>query len=770
MAASIQTLQSFWPPHDYSADAPACIFNEEPAQHDNRHAMNKITFSSPAQEIEQRRRAVRASPRNAQAHALLGMALQKHGHYAEAVPVQKRALALDPKLFALHGVMAAAQFELGDFQGAADSYRRALSKQPNDVELQRGLSESLRRTGQVDIAIDSARRAVELAPNDVEALLALAQAQHVASNFDDAANNFRRVTELAPDHVEAWIDRGQAEQRARRPDDALVSFARALALDPNNVQALSCQGRCQRERKQFDASLESLQRALDLEPGNAARWCDVAITLQQTERAPEALGFFERSLKIDPDRAETLFPLCHHHFAAGRWEEALRLVRRTMELAPSPEVHSALLFILSHATLDGEELTREHSAYGERWETPLRAGWKPHANERDPTRKLRVGFVSADLRHHAVTRFVEPVFAMLRHSDQLELYIYSNSAEEDAITRRLRGWMPSWRSIVGVGDEEAEAAIRADAIDILIDLSGHSAGNRLPLFARKPAPVQCSWIGYAGTTGLQAMDYYISDQFHLPEGRYDEQFTEQIVRLPLSAPFLAPATAPDVNPLPALGKGHITFGSFHRANKINRPTIALWASLLRGVPDSKLLLGGQSGGSESGLLAWLEEEGIARERILVRPRVSIYEYMAQHHEVDVCLSPFPYSGSTTICYALWMGIPTLVTIGPTNPSHAAVCYLAHLGLSSFLANDDTSFVALGNFLRENTDTLSALRGTMRERFGNSVVGYPGVAAAGLEFTLRGMWQRWCDGQAPGPMRVRLSDLGNEQQSTEESST
>jgi len=732
--------------------------------------MNKPIFSSPAQEIEQRRRAVRTSPRNAQAHALLGMALQKHGHYAEAVPVQKRALALDPKLFALHGVMAAAQFELGDFKGSADSYRRALARQPNDAELQRSLSEALRRAGDVDTAIDSARRAVELAPDDIEALLALAQAQHVASKFDDAADNFRRVTELAPDRIDAWIDRGQAEQRARRHDDALGSFARALALDPDNVHALSCQGRCQRECKQFDASLESLQRALDLEPGNAARWCDVAITLQLTKRAPEALGFFERSLEIDPDRAETLFPLGHYHFGAGRWEEALRLMRRTMELAPSTDAHSALLFILSHATLDAEELTREHFAYGEQWEAPLRAGWKAHPNERDPARKLRVGFVSADLRHHALTRFVEPIFAMLRHSDQLELYIYSNSAEEDVITRRLRGWMPNWRSIVRVSDNDAEALIRADAIDILIDLSGHSAGNRLPLFARKPAPIQCSWIGYAGTTGLQAVDYYLSDQFHLPEGRYDEQFTEQIVRLPLGAPFQAPPQAPDITPLPALSKGHITFGSFHRANKITRPTIALWASLLRGVPESKLLLGGQEGGSETGLLAWLEEEGIARERILVRPRVPTYEYMAQHHEVDVCLSPFPYSGSTTICYALWMGIPTLVTIGPTNPSHAAVCFQAHLGLSSFLANDDASFVALGNFLRENTATLSALRATMRERFDNSVVGYPGVAAAGLELALRRIWQRWCDGEASGPLRVRLSDLSDDRESAAETCT
>ena len=732
--------------------------------------MNKPTFSSPAQEIEQRRRAVRASPRNAQAHALLGMALQKHGQYREAVTVQKRALALDPKLFALHGVMAAAQFELGDYQGAADSYRRALVKQPNDADLQRGLSEALRSAGQVGNAIESAERAVALAPNDIDGLLALAQARHVAADFEAAAAAFAKVTELAPEHVGAWIDRGQAEHRLHRLDEALRSFERALALEPDNAKALMHRGACLRDLKRHDDADTCLRRAIELDPDNPAQWCEAAVNLQQMGRASDARPFFERSLELDPDRVNTLFPATHHHFEAGRWDDALRLVRRTMELSPSATAHSTLLFILSHATMDAEELRREHFAFGQRWEAPLRALWRAHPNERSQERRIRVGFVSADLRHHAVTRFVEPIFAMLRHSTQLEFYIYSNSHEEDNLTERLREYMPNWRTIERLDDERAEAMIRADAIDILIDLSGHSASNRLSLFARKPAPVQCSWIGYAGSTGLTAMDYYISDQFHLPEGRYDDQFTEQIVRLPLSAPFLPPPSAPDVNALPALSNGYITFGSFHRASKISRATIALWAALLRDVPGSKLLLGGQSGGSEARLLAWLDEEGIARERILVRPRVTTYEYMAQHHEVDVCLSPFPYSGSTTICYALWMGVPTLVTVGPTNPSHSAVCYLAHLGLSSFLANDDASFVALGQFLNENSATLSALRASMRGRFTNSVVGYPGVAAAGIECALRRMWQRWCEGAPPSPLRVRLSDLERaEPETTDEAS-
>jgi predicted O-linked N-acetylglucosamine transferase (SPINDLY family) len=358
------------------------------------------------------------------------------------------------------------------------------------------------------------------------------------------------------------------------------------------------------------------------------------------------------------------------------------------------------------------------------------------------------------------------VFAFLKLSDQLELHVYFNNPEEDGVTRQMRAHVPRWNPVADLDDDALEQKIRADGIDILIDLNGHTARNRLTLFARKPAPVQASWIGYAGTTGLAAVDYYLSDQFHLPEGRYDDQFTEQIVRLPLASPFLAEPNAPPVNPLPALTNGYLTFGSFHRVSKVSWNVIALWAKLLHAVPGSKMLLGGLYSGNADTLVDWFEQEGIARDRLLLRDRTSVHGFLAQHHEVDVCLSPFPYSGSTTICHALWMGVPTLATIGPTNPSHAAVLYLAHLGLSSFLADDEETFVKLGQFLAQNLDTLATLRATMRERFTNSVVGYPGVAAASIEHALRLMWQRWCDGLPPAPLRVRLSDLsaGSEEES------
>jgi predicted O-linked N-acetylglucosamine transferase (SPINDLY family) len=436
------------------------------------------------------------------------------------------------------------------------------------------------------------------------------------------------------------------------------------------------------------------------------------------------------------------------------------MARRALELSPdSAATHSTILFMLSHCCNDPDELTREHFKYGERWEAPYLAQRVAHPNERDPERRLRVGFVSGDLYYHALAYFIEGVLEHLKKNGaNLALHVYYTNTIDDPKSQQLRGYIDHWHEVADLDDEALASKIRADEIDILIDLSGHSALNRLLVFARKPAPVQASWIGYGGTTGLQAVDYFLADPFYLPEGRYDSQFKEQIVRIPLGAPFQPDPIAPPVGPLPALANGHLTFGCFHRPNKIGRDAVAMWGKLLRALPDARLVLAGVSPGTEGKLLAWLAEEGVGMERLEVHPRMSTLEYMKMHHKVDICFAPIPYSGSTTICHALWMGVPTLTKVGPTNPSHASVHYLAHLGLNSFIAQDDDNFVNLGVFLSKNIPTLAALRAGMRERYLNSLVGYPGVAAATFELALRKMWRRWCAGLPPEAFKVSLSEL------------
>lgn len=730
--------------------------------------MNQMTPPGANPEIEQHRRAVRKKPRDANAHALLGLSLLRQRQLDEGVRALQRAFELKVKQPELHAVLAAALFELARYEDAAASYRQALRFQ-NAADLQRGLADSLCKLGQLEQATEAARRAIALEPDDVGAHLTLADALFRQQHMEETAETLRRVLELDPLRINARFDLGHVLQRLRRHKEALVYLEQVVAEQPGHVKALRHIGLGWRSLGKHDEAIAAMEQALAVAPDDVQLMSDLAATLHLHGRLPQALAMARRARALNPADAMALRVQLQTHFALGEWQESLRLARELLALAPTPEHHSMLLFILSHCCRDGDELTREHFAFGERWEPALRALRRPHANERDPQRKLRIGLVSGDLYKHAVARFIAPVMQTLKNSTQVALYVYHNQTKEDELTRSMRADVAAWRSIMDLDDDAAERLIREDAIDILIDLSGHSALNRLPLFARKPAPVQATWIGYAGTTGLEAMDYILCDRFSVPGKRYDHQFLEKIVRLPLLSPFLPEPSAPPVNALPALSNGHITFGSFHRASKLGRDVIRQWSLLLHAVPDAKMLLGGLQDGIDDVLVDWFALEGIPRERLLLRQRAGMFQYMQQHYEVDVCLSPFPYTGSTTIGHALWMGVPTLATVGETNPSHASAPFMMHLGLGAFITDSEETYVKLGTFLSQNLPALAAMRQTMRQRFLESPLGYPAVMGAAFEIAARRMWTRWCQGEAAAPIQIGLGDVeayGREQVSAD----
>lgn len=747
---------------------------------------------TPEASLEQRRLAVRKNPGSAKAHADLGVALQSTGQLELAVASQRRALELDPGLAWLHAIMAPALKALGQHEHAADSYRKAIALQPDNAKLHYGLGEALRALAQYPLAVDSYRRALELRPQDGDTHTGLGAALHGLGQFDAAADHFSHAAGLDPEQVDARLNLGNTLLRLGQHEAAAAAFGEVLQLRPDHYDAHLNLGISLDGRGQYEAALASYRRALLLRPADVNAQRNISAVLDRMNRLDESMAFRQAALAAAPDnglfhfdlgqsqralgqfslatdsmnRALALRPddatihtyLAYLQMEAGERDRSLESYRRAFELNPCAAAHSNVLFALSHCTNDPEELLAEHLRFAELFEHPQLARRGPHPNLAAPARRLNVGFVSADLHNHAVVTFLEPIFELLTHSTELTLHAYSNGIIDDDVSQRLRGYIPNWRRIHALDDDAAERLIRSDGIDILIDLSGHSGGNRLPLFARKPAPIQASWLGYAGTTGLEAMDYYVSDGFHLPEGRYDSQFTEKIARIPLGAPFTPEPQAPDVSPLPALTNGYLTFGTFNRANKLSPAVITLWAKLLHAIPDAKLVLGGLHAGADKVVIGWFANENIDPARLIVQPRGSVREYLAAHERIDICLSAFPYTGATTVCHALWMGVPTLTNTGPTNPSHAAVCFMAHLGLSSFVADDDDHFVRLGVFLSQNLEELAGLRMSMRERFANSVVGHPIIAATGLERALRLMWERWCAGLPPEAFRVRLSDL------------
>jgi predicted O-linked N-acetylglucosamine transferase (SPINDLY family)/dTDP-4-amino-4,6-dideoxygalactose transaminase len=546
------------------------------------------------------------------------------------------------------------------------------------------------------------------------------------------------------------------------PEAAVAAMERVLRIDAGDAEAHANLGILLNELGRHTEAETALESARSLAPDDADVWNNLGIALQH--KSVDAEAAFRRALALAPDHVNALNNLAQRLQEQGRTSEALPLFRRALALQPDfHAAHSNLLFCLSQIEgVDSATVFAAHCAFGRALDQAAHAGRHihPHANTRDAQRPVRIGLVSGDLRNHALMSFLEPVLACLARRPALELTAYYNHPVHDGVTARVRGLIRGWRDIYRQSDSAVAAQIRADGIDILIDLSGHTAFNRLPLFAMKPAPVQVSWLGYPATTGLDAVDYYLADHFQLPPGRFDAQFTEKLVQLPMSAPFQIAADAPPVTPLPARANGFVTFGSFNRPSKISRAVVAAWARLLRALPGSRLLIGAMpEDGNREPLAGWLAAEGIAGDRLEFHARAGLHAYLALHQRVDICLDTFPYSGGTTTLHALSMGVPTLTLAGATAAGRQSACILEHSSLPHYVAANVDDFVDKGLAACARLDELAALRAILRQHFPPAPLAMFDAVADGIESALRTMWQRWCAGETPASFAAPPDSAG-----------
>jgi predicted O-linked N-acetylglucosamine transferase (SPINDLY family) len=510
-----------------------------------------------------------------------------------------------------------------------------------------------------------------------------------------------------------------------------------------------------------DEALVPMRNSARLMPKDAEAHNNLGMALLRLLRYDESVRCFHRALAIDPTFAAAHYHLGMAHSMQAHFAEAEASLCKAVALRPdyitaeAGPVHSDLLFILSHsATLDADALFAEHCRFGALLEEPLRAKWPAHSNLKDPQRRLRIGFVSGDLQNHAVATFIEPVLARLSLRPGVELHAYYNNVIEDSYTQRLRGYFKRWHPASALSDEELAKKIQDDRIDILIDLSGHTALNRLRALARKPAPIQVSWIGYPGTTGLCCIDYYFADRHWLPPAQFGKHFTEKLVYLPATAPFQPHASSQAVNALPALATGSLTFGSFNRMSKISAATLRLWSALLRALPDAKMMLAGMPpDGAQGQLVERFAAHGIGAERLSFHARRGMEEYLAQHHQMDICLDTYPYTGGTTTYHALWMGVPTLTVAGLTPPARQGAAIMGQVGLDGFTATDEADFVEKGIYWAHHLAALAAVRAGLRERCRQSPVLQPDLIVDAFERSLRQMWQRWCDSLPPESFEI-----------------
>jgi len=563
-------------------------------------------------------------------------------------------------------------------------------------------------------ASPESRRAKTLSPRQQEKNV---EAMMIQGRFVDALALARSLTERHPRRGYGWKALGALLAAQKDVAGALVAMHRAVQLAPRDTEALRNIGVTLYQEERYAEAERYLRRAFESDPNSAAVHNDLGVTLSAQSRMGEAQTHFRRAIALSAHEST----------------------------ANSDLPRSSLLLGLSYdPSVDAEVLFAEHCRVGEHLERQLRPSWPRHSNNRDANRRLQVGFVSGDFCNHSVANFIEPILARLQNYPSVELHAYYNNYLEDEVSLRLRGYTQHWRPVLRLSDQQLAQQIRDDGIDILIDLSGHTSLNRLRTFAGKPAPIQASWIGYPGTTGMRAMDYYLADRHLLPPGQFDRYFTEKLVYLPANVPFQPYVAAPPVNALPALASGRMTFGSFNRLNKINAATIDLWSQLLRAVPAAQMLIAGMPPNYPlAEMSAQFAALGIAAERLKFHPRCGMESYLALHHHVDVCLDTYPYNGGTTTVHAIWMGVPTLTVAGPTPAGRQGAAMLGQLDLDGFIAGNAEDFVAKGLYWAKDLAALAKVRADLRHRFQQSPARQPDLIAASLERALRRMWTRWC---------------------------
>lgn len=692
-------------------------------------------------------RAVELEPKRPEFLVGLGRSLRFAGRLEEAIAVLERALACGAETRTTLELLALVHRARFDYAAAVTAYRRALALAPDDVELLMQLGNVLIDQGRVEQAIDAFQALRELRPMWPLPSFMLARALRQRRQARDAVASLHRALALDPASAEGHTELGALQQSQGELAAAICHSEAAYALDPNQLAALSNVGYLMYVAGRFADALGCYDRVIAQRPEFANLHLNRALALRGLGRIAQAVQSFQCALALEPGNAEACNNLGTEAQALGDYGEAVRYYRLALALRPDyATAHSNLLFCMNYDDeVDSDTLFAE---YG-RWEAlharPHYASIRPHRNDRNPDRRLRIGYLSADFIHHPIA--TNTIGLLERHDRaEVEITCYAEVSRPDRFTRRFQAAADRWRTTVGVSDDDVAELIRNDQIDILVSMAGHTAGNRLTVCARKPAPIQVSY-GDLSTTGLSTMDYWLTDAvIHPADTR--ERFTEELVRLPMLVLHEPPADAPPVAPLPAGRTGRITFGSFNNPAKLTPAVLATWAQVLHAVPGARLVLGymnvldddvhrrrlierfaahGIGAGS-------VETLGIAFERA---------DHLARMADVDIALDPFPFNGCTSTFEALWMGLPVVTLAGRRWLGRMGTSFLSTAGMTEWIARDRPGYVATAVRLAGDIDALARIRAGLRQRIARSPLCDAPAYARSVEQAYRAVWRRWC---------------------------
>jgi predicted O-linked N-acetylglucosamine transferase (SPINDLY family) len=693
------------------------------------------------------RQILAQQPDCADASHLLGVVCAQDGRHREAVELIGRAITLHPRVAGFHANLGKVFLAAKNLERAVGAFREAVRLNPNDGESPVNLATALKGLGRLDEAVDCCRRALSIHPNSARAHHVLADALRESGRFDESIAEYERAIALQPAMAASYNNLALALSGRTRFDEALAALDKAITLRPNWDLIWNNRAKVLRDCGRLEESLASARRALAISPNLAQGHVNLAGALLDSGQIDGALASARRAVELGPDLAEAHNLLANSLKEAGAVAQTLDALDQALKLRPNDRANfSNRVYIMQFdRRARAESLLAEQRRWNDLLAAPMRKFIRAHENDRSPDRRLRVGYVSPYFYDHAESFFVVPLLES-HDSGQVEVYCYSDGRRTDAVTERLKRCAHVWHVSLGWTDEELAEQIRRDRIDVLVDLAMHMSYNRLLTFAQRPAPVQVAWLAYPGGTGLDAMDYRITDPWIDPPGTDESCYREQSVRLPNTWACYDPLC--DAAPAAARIDGPIRFGSLNNPCKLNDPLLQLWARVLNAVSDSRLIVQSLCEEHRRRIVGVLNSSGIAADRVEFVGRPKRPEYLRLYDRIDVCLDPLPYNGITTSCDALWMGVPVVTLAGETAAGRAGTSILENLGLHELAAGDGEQFVQIAAALAGDLPRLAELRRTLRDRMRRSpLMDGPGFARA-MEAAYRKMWRTWAENPHP----------------------
>jgi len=636
-------------------------------------------------------------------------------------------------------------------------YRKLLAHEPQNPHVLHLLGLLALQRDAPDAARELLARGVAIDPASGLRQLHLGNALRALGRSEEAVAAYRRAVELDPHRFDAWLNLGQTCAGSGHGDEAIAAFRRAVALAPADMRASTALAAalvrgapgCGEPAAAYAEAVALLETGWSRASDPSRAQLVLAKALEASGRWTEAAAHLESLLAKHRSSADLHLRLARSYDRLGRAAEAVREYRATYRFMPNfPHALSSVLGAL-HAVADvsPEEVFEAHREWAQLVAAPLYPAALSFENDREPGRRLRIGYVSPHLRRHPVGTLFAPV---LEHHDRtaFETYCYHNHPRADAMTERVRRAAAHWRDVADLDDATLAERIRADRIDVLVDLAGHTARTRLGVFARRGAPVQVSWLGYWSTTGLATMDYFVTDPHASPPGQ-ERYFVEALERLPATRwCYVAPESMPAVNPLPAGQSGPVTFGCFQRLAKLNVRVLELWARILAQVPGAQLVLQADALRDpihNARIRTLAVGRGIPSERLVLRAPGTAEEGAAGYRDIDIALDPFPFCGGMASLEALWMGVPVVTLPQATIAGRETTAVLANLGLDELVAADEARYLEIAVGLARDLARLAALRAGLRERFRASPLADAARFTRDLEAAYRGMWEKWVNG-------------------------